>query len=238
MVIIGLILGFVGLAYLCWLLFRVGSLCASAVRRCRRWACRLSQRFGADRRDPCWRDRRQHHSGCRPDRVHDAPVTPDPRGDRIPLRVAGGCRGISRRPWPRVHRWARRRLATRNSSCGRNHRGGNSRGAHDILSPARRRRRRCHRRRSARSADVIGHARLSASPPIVQWQSTHRSRVVIHDHGPVAVAFRLTRRGAFQRARDDSYWRRCAAQSGDAVAAHQYARISFLSPDQRGLLCG
>jgi len=48
-----------------------------------------------------------------------------------------------------------------------------------------------------------------------------------HDHGPVAVALRLTSRG-FQRARDDST-AAVRAQSGMLLAAHQYARISFLS---------
>ena len=136
MIIIGIVLAFIGLAYLCWLVFVLAIYA-------------LPFFAGASA------GLATYHSGsgpiaviivgaiagsitlyCRADRLHDAVLAPHSRSDRAPLCSAGRRRGISCRARPRAHRHTRRRLARDRGSCGRDHRGSHGLGAHGALCPA------------------------------------------------------------------------------------------------------
>jgi len=135
MIIIGIVLAFIGLAYLCWLVFVLAIYA-------------LPFFAGASA------GLATYHSGsgpiaviivgaiagsitlyCRADRLHDAVLAPHSRSDRAPLRGAGRHRGISCCAGPRAHRHIRRGLATGNGSDGRDRRGGHGLGAHGALCP-------------------------------------------------------------------------------------------------------
>jgi hypothetical protein len=75
MIIIGIVLALVGLAYLCWLLFAL-AVYALIVRWRHRWACHLSQRFGADRSDHRRANCQQRHPRPWADRPHDVALAP------------------------------------------------------------------------------------------------------------------------------------------------------------------
>ena len=77
MIIIGIVLAFIGLAYLCWLVFALAvyALPFFADATVHRRACHLSQRFGTDRSDHRRRDNQRHYPHCRADRLYDPPVT-------------------------------------------------------------------------------------------------------------------------------------------------------------------
>src|ERR1700682_3226953 len=91
MLIIGIVLSFVVLAYLCWLLFTLAvhalpffagvTAGVAPPHTC----CRAARR---DHRRP---DREQHHLRCRTDRLHNGPLAAHPGSNRTPLRGAG-CR--------------------------------------------------------------------------------------------------------------------------------------------------
>jgi len=104
MIIIGIVLAFIGLAYLCWLVFVLAIYA-------------LPFFAGASA------GLATYHSGsgpiaviivgaiagsitlyCRADRLHDAVLAPHSRSDRAPLCSAGRRRGISCRARPRPHR--------------------------------------------------------------------------------------------------------------------------------------
>jgi len=136
MIIIGIVLAFIGLAYLCWLVFVLAIYA-------------LPFFAGASA------GLATYHSGsgpiaviivgaiagsitlyCRADRLHDAVLAPHSRSDRAPLCSAGRRRGISCRARPRPHRHICRRLARDRGSCRRDHRGSHGLGAHGALCPA------------------------------------------------------------------------------------------------------
>jgi hypothetical protein len=182
------------------------------IRCCCRWACHLSQRFGAHRSDHRGRDRRRHHARCRTDRFYDAPITPYARSDRIPLRATSCCRWVSCRTRPRAHWCTRRRLATGNSSCGRNHRGGNGLGAHGACCPA------PYAGQGIAagviSADVAAQAGLSFRRLRFQWRLEPISD---HQRATIArlVAGLRSDRGVASIGRDTIRHRACAAGCRD-----------------------
>jgi hypothetical protein len=120
MIIIGIILAFIGLAYLCWLVF---SLAIYALPFFAGASAGLAT----------------YHSGSGPLLPGRSPsrrcVAPHSRSDRAPLRGAGRHRGISCCAGPRAHRHIRRGLVTGNGSDGRDRRGDHGLGAHGALCP-------------------------------------------------------------------------------------------------------
>jgi hypothetical protein len=188
---------------------RAGSLCASIVRcRCR-WACHLSQRFGAHRSDHR-RARSQAASPSLPDRSLLRRCDHPLRAQRS--RATSCCRWISCRTRPRAHWCTRRRLATGNSSCGRNHRGGNGLGAHGACCPAP-----CAGQGIAAgviSADVAAQAGLSFRRLRFQWRLEPISD---HQRATIArlVAGLRSDRGVASIGRDTIRHRACAAGCRD-----------------------
>ena len=135
MIIIGIVLSFVALAYLCWLLFALGSLCTSILRWRHCGACRLPQRLRTRRSD----HRRRNCWQCRPrsrtDRFHKPTLTSH-------ARRAGAASLPYRPPWPGIMRHAdsrssrsRGRLGATQSQLRARHRGGDGLHAHVALSP-------------------------------------------------------------------------------------------------------
>ena len=133
MIIIGIVLALVGLAYLCRLLF---ALAIYALPFFAGVTAGLAT----------------YHSGsgpipaiivgaiagsitliCRADRLHGSPLAPHSRSDRAALRPTGCRRRISCRTRPRAHRHIRRGLATPRGSDGRDR--GHGLGAHGAFCP-------------------------------------------------------------------------------------------------------
>ena len=122
---------------------RTCGICAAVVCWRGRWDCCLSQQFGADGCDLCWRDRRRDHFDCGADRFHDVSRVPYPLSDRSTICSAGCCCGISCCLRAFVHCCTSRNLARGHGCRRRNDRGGGGIGAFGILRPVRRRAGRC-----------------------------------------------------------------------------------------------
>jgi hypothetical protein len=90
MIIIGIILGFVGLAYLCWLLFALAVYALPLFAAVAAGLATYHSGSGPIGAIIVGRDRRQHHPRCRTDRFYDAAITPYARSDlALPAAVAG-----------------------------------------------------------------------------------------------------------------------------------------------------
>ena len=137
MLIIGIVLSFVVLAYLCWLLFTLAVNALPFFVGVTAGFATYHSWFRADRRDHRRPDREQHHLRCRADRLHNDPLAAHPGSNRTPLRGAGCRRGISRRARPRTNRHTHRGLAAGNCGDRRDCGGGNRMGAHRAHCPAR-----------------------------------------------------------------------------------------------------
>jgi hypothetical protein len=151
---------------------------------------------------------------------------------------SGRPRGIPCCAWPPSHRCGHQWLAAGNRGHGCNCSRRHGLGTHDALYPARTRTR--HRRQldTACSLDVGAQRRLS--PPFVIGRVGFQRRsltATTRNHGAAVAVLRSNRDGissGSDTVRDAGVGQ---PESGHAVAAHLYARVSFPSPDQPGLLC-
>ena len=204
-----------------------------------RRACHLSQRFGADRSDHRRANCQQRHPRPWADRLHDVALAPYSRSDRAPLCSAGRHRGISCRARPRAHRHTRRRLATGSGSCGRDHRGSHGLGAHGALCPAPDAGQGIAAGVTPPHAEVAGQSRLSPRRSSFRGWLLAEPVSDRHQRVTTAVAAALDRTEAASRwMRHDPPCGRCVAGVRTCSGALLYARVSFPSPHEGGLLCG
>src|SRR5215471_13563646 len=107
------------------------------------------------------------------------------------------------------------------------------------LPRARRRTRHCRRRDTASSADVAGQSRLSPRRSSFRGWLLTEPVSDRHQRVTTAVAAALDRTEAASRwMRHDPPCGRCVAGVWTCSGALLYARVSFPSPHEGGLLCG
>ena len=226
MVIIGLILGFVGLAYLCWLLFAL-AVYALPLRCCHRWACRLSQRFGTDRAILVGAIASSitlvagqiAFTTLRSPLIRAAiallfAVPAAVAGYHAALGLASIC--VPDEFWR--HAIAVMAAIIVAATAGARMAFSAPPDAGQGMPPA----------SHARSADVVGQAGLKASPPIVSMASIAPISDRILTMGRLLAAFRLTRRGASHARETFSVVRRCVPEAG-ACSSRPSVRQDFFS---------